>query len=122
MAASSVGRVLAVVVEALLPADVAHRGLGHHHPLETPGHVGAGLVGRTDLGHGQQVADRDHADQVPAVDDREVPVVVMGQAGPGRAHLLVGPSDVGVGGHPPADRLGRRVGAARPRPAAGRAR
>ncbi len=64
------GRVLPVVEEALLAPDVAHRGLGHHDAFEPPGHVGAHFVGRTDLGHGQQVPDGHHADQLAPVDHR----------------------------------------------------
>ncbi len=106
-------RVLAVVVEALLPPHVADRCLRHDDALEAPRHVGSALVGRPDLRDREQVADRHHADQSARVDDRQVPVVVMGQAGPGRAHLFVGPHGVRVRRHPTGDRLARRVGVLR---------
>jgi hypothetical protein len=69
-----------------------------------------------DLGHGQQVPDRDHADEVATVDHRQVPVVVVGQAGPCRTDLVVEPEHVGVGGHPSPDRLHHRVDPAGRRP------
>ena len=74
------GGVLAVVEEPFLPADVAHRRLGHHHAFEPAGHVGAEFVGRPDLGHGQEITDGDHADQLAAVHHGEVPVVVVGES------------------------------------------
>ena len=107
------GRVLAVVEEALLSAHVTDRGLGDHHALEPPRHVGAVLVRRPEQGRGQQVAERHHADQVAAVDHGQMAVVVVGQARPGRAGLLVGAEHVGVGGHPEPHRLGRGVGRGR---------
>ena len=103
-------RVLAVVEEALLPADVPHRGLGHHHPLQARGRVDARLGDRADAGDSHQVAHRHHPDQLVAVDDRQMPVVVRGQAGPCRIDLLVRAEDIGMGGHPQADLL--KVGVA----------
>ena len=91
--------------EALESPDVADRGLGDDDALEAPGHVGTGLVGRPQAGQGEQVAHRDHADQRAVVDHREVAVVVVRQAGPGRAGLLVGSEGVGIGGHPQAHRF-----------------
>ena len=44
------------------------------------------------------------------VDHGEVPVVVVGQPRPGLDDLVVGPEHVGVGGHPPPDRIGQRIG------------
>ena len=98
------------MVEALLAAHIADRGLGHDHAFQAAGDVGAGLTGRPDLGHGQQVAQGDHADQVPVVDHRKVAVVVVGEARPGRIHFVVDADHVGVGRHPPADRLGVGIG------------
>ena len=93
------------MVEALLTADVADGGLGHHHALEPGRHVAAGLAGRANAGHSHQVTQRDHTDAAAVVDDRQVPVVVRGQAGPGRVDALVGPEDIGAVGHPEPDRL-----------------
>ena len=101
------GRVLAVVEEPFLSAYVADRGLGHYHPFEAPGHVGADLVGRPDLGHGQEIPDGHHPDQLAVVDDREMAVVVVGESRPCLDHLVVEGQDIGVGGHPPPDRFGR---------------
>ena len=94
------GRVLAVVEEALLPADVADRGLGHHDALEPGRYVAARLGGGTDARHAHEVAQRHHADALVAVDDGEVAVVVRGQARPGRIDPLVGAEHVGPGRHP----------------------
>ncbi len=109
-------RVLPVVEEALLTADVADRRLGHDHAFQSGRHVATGLGGRTDAGHAEEVTQRDHPDQAGAAvalafDDRQVPVVMGGQARPGGVDLLVRAEDVRVGGHPEADAL--RVGAAR---------
>ena len=98
-------RVLPVVEEALLAAHVADRRLGHHHALEPGRHVPARLAGGPDAGHRHEVAQRHDADAAVAFDDRQVAVVVRGQAGPGRVGPLVGPEHVGAGGHPEADLL-----------------
>ena len=99
-------RVLAVVEEALLAADVAQRGLRRHDPLEPGGDLGPVLVGGAQPRHAHEVAQRHHADELVAVDHRQVPVLVMRQAGPGGVDLLVGPEHVGVGRHPHLDGLG----------------
>ena len=115
-------RVLPVVEEAFLAAHVADRRLGHHHALEPGRDLPAGLAGGPDAGHRHEVAQRHDAHAAVALHDRQVAVVVRGQAGPGRVGPLVGAEDIGAGGHPEADVLAVGVGLRRRRPAAGRAR
>jgi hypothetical protein len=100
--------VLAVVVEALEPADVADGGLGDHDPFEAPGDLVGEVVGRLDLCHPHDVAHRDDANEAVAVDDGNVAVAVLGEAGEGGRRVDVGCDAVGVGGHPFADGVGGR--------------
>ena len=96
------GRVLAVVVEALLAPDVAHRRLGHDHPGQALGGLHVPRVGdRLDGRDLQQVPQRDDADDaVVAVDDGDVAVAVLGQPLEGLADGHVGADGCRVGGHP----------------------
>src|SRR5690349_8130574 len=55
-------RVLAVVVEALVPTDVADLCLGDDHALEALGHVDGRARQRRELRHPHEVAHRDDAD------------------------------------------------------------
>ena len=92
------GVVLAVVVEALLAPDVAHRGLGHDHALEArrasmaPG-CSTGRIWRQ-LEH---VPHRHDADELAVLDDREVAVAVLGQAVEGLVDVHVGADRSGSG-------------------------
>ncbi len=106
------GGVLPVVEEALLPAHVADRGLGHDDAFEPGRDVDARLGGGTDAGHSHQVAERHHTDAHVAVDHREMAVVVRGEAGPGGVDPLVGTEHVGLGRHPEPNRLPAGVGQA----------
>ena len=101
-------RVLAVVEEAFLAPHVAELGLRRHHALEPGRDLRPVLVGGTQAGDSHQIAQRHHAHELVAVHHRQVPVVVMGQAAPGRTDLFVGPEDIGVRRHPQLDRLRRR--------------
>ena len=74
-------RVLAVVVEALEAADVADLRLGDDHALEPGGaSIWPGMDDRLDRGDAHQVAHRDDADQLAALDHRDVAVAVLGRA------------------------------------------
>ena len=73
-------------------------------------------AGRADAGHPHQVAQRDDADAAAAVDHRQVPVVVRGQAGPGGVDALVRPEDVGAVRHPEPDGLAVGIGRGGRRP------
>ena len=108
------GRVLAVVVEALLAADVADRRLRDHDAfealgrLEVPG-VGDGL----DLRDAHEVAHRHDADELAVAHDGDVPVPVLGEALPRVDDLDLGCDRVGVFGHPLRDLRRRPVGTGR---------
>ncbi len=101
-------RVLAVMEEALLAPDVAQGGLRRHDTLEPGGDLGPVFVRRTQPRHPHEVAQRHHADELVIVDHRQVPVLMVRQAGPGGVDLFVGPEHVGVGRHPHLDGLGAR--------------
>ena len=92
-------RVLAVVVEALVAADVAHLGVGHDHALQPSGHLR-----RTDLGHPHEVAERHDADQLAAPDHRHVAVAALPHPSEGDARVEVELDGVDRVGHDVADR------------------
>jgi len=78
------GVVLAVVVEALLATDVAHRRLGDDHALEAPARLGeARVFDLQDGGQLEQVAHRHDAHQTAVVDHREVAVPMGAEADEG---------------------------------------
>ena len=108
------GRVLAVVVEAFLATDVADARLRHDEALEPSGHLGGRLAHGPQLGEGDEVADRHHADELAVLHDRQVAVVVVGQAAPRRARLLLGAEHIRVGGHPRPDPVDGRPAGHRP--------
>ncbi len=106
------GRVLAVVVEALLAPDVAHLGLGHDDALEPLGRLEvAGERDRLDAGDPHQVPHRDDADERVAVDHGDVPVAVGGEGVVGDLDARVRGHAVGVGRHPLGDLGGAGVDA-----------
>ena len=98
--------VLPVVVEAFEAANVADRGLGDHDAFQTARHVLREMLGRLDLGDAHQVAHRHDADELVAVDDRDVPIAVLGERGERGGRLDVGRDRIGVGRHPVGDGLG----------------
>ena len=105
--------VLAVVVEAFEAADVADRRLGDDDAFEAAGHVGREVLGGLDLRDAHEVAHRHHADEPLAVDDRDVPVPVLGEARERGGGVEVGRDAVGVGGHPGAHRVDGGIGTRR---------
>ena len=68
--------VLPVVEEPFQSAHITHGGLGHNDAFEPGRHVTTRLCGRANTGHAHQVARRDHTEQSPVLDHRQVPVVV----------------------------------------------
>jgi hypothetical protein len=98
------GRVLAVVVEALHPPDVADLGLGDDHALQPRRRLDLARVDdRLDLGHPHQVAHRHDADQLAALDDGDVAVAVGAERSERLLDRQAGLDAVGVGGHPLGD-------------------
>ena len=102
-------RVLPVVEEALHAAHVADRRLCHHHALEPRRDVPARLAGGPDACHRHEVAQGHDTHAAVAFDDRQVAVVVRGQAGPRGVGPLVGTEHVGARGHPQAHPLAVRA-------------
>ena len=96
--------VLAVVVEALEAADVADLGLGDDDPLEALRDLVGERVGRLDHRDAHEVAHRHDPDEASVVDDRDVAVAVLGEAGERGAGFDVRRDVIGVGGHPVGDR------------------
>ena len=114
--------VLAVVVEAFEAAYVADRRLGDDDPFEPAGHFVGEVLGRLDLRDAHQVAHRHQADEPLAVDDRDVAVAVLGQAGERDRCVEVGRDAVGIAGHPGAHGVDRGIGARQTPTARGHAR
>ena len=107
------GVVLAVVVEALEAAHVAHRGLGHDHALEPGRRLDGGRVhDGLDLRHVHERPQRHDADDLAVVDHREVAVAVLGELVERLLHGEVGRRAVDRLRHPLADLGvgGRRAG------------
>ena len=100
------------MVEAFEAADVADRRLRDDDAFEPARHLVGLRAGGLDHRDAHEVADRDDADELVAVDHRDVPVAVLGEARERGARLdIVGPDGVGFGGHPLRHLGGRRVGA-----------
>ena len=101
------GRVLAVVVEALVAADVADLGVGDDHALQAAGHLG-----RPDLGDAHEVAQRHDADQLAARDHRHVAVATLAHRRQGVRRLDGRARSCRPGRHHLADRASPRRSAA----------